>query len=94
MALASAGPYANLHLDPDTTTPASYHSVFYRPGALPTAQPTASKHCQLSKISTAIKGFLSLTGWHIQLQLKLISTEACRFHNNILNMSLTDAVEC
>jgi len=26
------------------TTPASHHSVFYRPDALPTAQPTASKH--------------------------------------------------
>jgi len=27
------------------TTPAPHHSVFYRPGALPVAQPTASKHC-------------------------------------------------
>jgi len=27
-----------------TTTPASHHSVFYRPDALPAAQPTASKH--------------------------------------------------
>jgi len=27
-----------------TTTPAPYHSVFYRPDALPTSQPTASKH--------------------------------------------------
>ena len=26
------------------TTPASHHSVFYRPDALPAAQPTASKH--------------------------------------------------
>jgi len=25
MAVASAGPYANLHLDPDTTMPASHH---------------------------------------------------------------------
>jgi len=41
--VASAGPYANLHLDPDTTTPASHHSVFHRPDALPAAQPTASK---------------------------------------------------
>ena len=46
MTVASAGPYANLHLDPDTTTPASHHSVFYRPDALPVAQPTASKHLQ------------------------------------------------
>jgi len=27
MAVASAGPYANLQLDPDTTTPASHHSI-------------------------------------------------------------------
>ena len=26
------------------TTPAPHHSVFYRPAALPAAQPTASKH--------------------------------------------------
>jgi len=35
---------SNLHLGPDTTTPASHRSVFYRPDALPAAQPTASKH--------------------------------------------------
>ena len=28
------------------TTPAPHHSVFYRPDALPAAQPTASKHCR------------------------------------------------
>jgi len=27
-----------------TTTPTSHHSIFYRPYALPAAQPTASKH--------------------------------------------------
>jgi len=27
------------------TMPASHHAVFYRPDALPAAQPTASKHC-------------------------------------------------
>jgi len=38
--------YANLHLAPDRqiTMPAAHHSVFYRPGALPAAQPTVSKH--------------------------------------------------
>jgi len=43
VAVASAGPYANLHLDPDITMPASHHSVFYRPDAFHAAQPTASK---------------------------------------------------
>ena len=44
MAVASAGPYASLHLAPDITMPVPHHSVFYRPDALPVAQPTASKH--------------------------------------------------
>jgi len=32
VAVASVGPYANLHLAPDTTSTAS-HQVFYRPDA-------------------------------------------------------------
>ena len=43
-ALASAGPYASLHLAPDRTMPAPHRSVFYRPDALPATQPTVSKH--------------------------------------------------
>jgi len=35
--------YASLH-PMQTTTTTSHHSVFYRPDALPDAQPTASKH--------------------------------------------------
>jgi len=31
------------------TTPATHHSVFYRPDALPAAQPTVSKRYQKSK---------------------------------------------
>jgi len=51
VAVASAGLYASLHLIPENhaniiiiiiTT--SHHSVFYRPDALPAAQPTESKH--------------------------------------------------
>jgi len=34
---------ASMHLT-QTTTLTSHHSVFYRPDALPAAQPTASKH--------------------------------------------------
>ena len=46
VAVASTRPYASLHLQTDTT-PAPHRSVFfsfYRPDALPAAQPTASKH--------------------------------------------------
>ena len=32
------------HRSRQITTPAPHHSVFYRPDALPAAQPTASKH--------------------------------------------------
>ena len=32
------------------TMPAPHHSIFYRPDALPAAQPTASKHWRLSEI--------------------------------------------
>ena len=39
MAVASAGPYASLHLAPDRTMP-----FFSRPDALHAAQPTASEH--------------------------------------------------
>jgi len=43
LAVASAGPYTNLHLTPDT--PASTPPIsFYRLDALPATQPTTSKH--------------------------------------------------
>ena len=44
MAVASAGPYASLHLAPDRHRASTRHSVFYRLDALPAAQLTASKH--------------------------------------------------
>jgi len=34
----------SLQTDNNASTPAPNHSVFYRPDALPAAQPTASKH--------------------------------------------------
>jgi len=51
VAVASAGPYASLQLAPDihTSTPPL---CFYRPDALPAAQPTVSKHIQGVLIAT------------------------------------------
>jgi len=47
MAVASAGPYANnLHLAPDRRPHQHLINQFYRPDALPGAQPTVSKHCK------------------------------------------------
>jgi len=37
------------------STPASHHSFFYRPDALPAAQPTASKHWRQTWIENTIK---------------------------------------
>ena len=44
VAVASAGPYASLHLAPDRWPCRHPTTVFYRTDALPAAQPTASKH--------------------------------------------------
>jgi len=44
-AVESAGPYANnLHLAPDRYHTNTSSLNFYRPDALPDAQPTVSKH--------------------------------------------------
>jgi len=57
-AVASAAPRSR-----EITTPAPYHSVFYRPDALPAAQPTASKHWRVRQIIiTIIIGAV----WHIE----------------------------
>jgi len=43
--VASAGPYANLHIAPDKQPRQQRTTLFfYRPDALPAAQPTVSKH--------------------------------------------------
>jgi len=45
MEVASAGLYANqLHGSRQTTMPAPRHSIFYRPDAVPDAQPVVSKY--------------------------------------------------
>ena len=46
------------------TTPASHYSVFYRPDALPAAQPTASKHWRHSLSLTSVKSRLVLLFWY------------------------------
>ena len=49
----------------EITTPAPHHSVFYRPDALPVAQPTASKHGRLSGYSSSQHTYLSAMGTHM-----------------------------
>ena len=50
VAVESAGPYCkSAPHSRQITTPAPHHSVFYRPDALPAAQPTVSKHWRHQK---------------------------------------------
>jgi len=51
VAIASAGPHANLHLDPDITTPAPHHSVFFQAGC---------PSCHLTNSIKALKAFKAL----------------------------------
>jgi len=49
------------------TTPTSHHSVFYRPDALPAAQPTASKHWrQTSNTKPLLNNWCAFAVWHLQ----------------------------
>ena len=59
VAVASAGPYASLHLAPDKQAHQHPTTVFYRPDALPAAQPTASKHWRQTLESNASAGCCS-----------------------------------
>ena len=57
------------------TTPAPHHSVFYRPDALPAAQPTASKHWR-QMYSQLIKNKL----WGSSQIKPRLSAYLCKFH--------------
>ena len=53
------------------TTPASHHSVFYRPDALPTTQPTASKHWRyfmLCGVCSHIEGAETKHSWPLIIE--------------------------
>jgi len=54
------------------TTPAPYHSVFYRPDALPAAQPTVSKHWRQYSCSINTLNILYVI-WHHP-----VSAASCR----------------
>jgi len=80
------------------TTPAPHYSVFYRPDALPAAQPTVSKHWR-QVVYSALKLFLEtftvnrfrLRSWladkHLQSAMKV---ECSQFSPNIEQMAIKD----
>jgi len=54
------------------TVPAPHHSVFYRPDALPAAQPTASKHWR--PVCTSDNKSIYLDSWHVISKSKKVRT--------------------
>ena len=64
-----------------TTTPAPHHSVFYRPDALPAAQPTASKHWLIT--AHEMLEIVSLCGFGT----KSMSKKGIWFFLNIANIA-------
>ena len=72
-----------------TTTPAPHHSVFYRPDALPAAQPTASKqwrHSHTRTIVNLISPPEAQASWaYVLLMFFLIFSDFCQ--TNYLNIS-------
>ena len=72
-----------------TTTPASHHSVFYRPDALPAAQPTASKHwreCKNLKTKKKIINFSDNNLFCICLHIHFTALGESSTHEEGINM--------
>ena len=92
MAVASAGPYASLSAprSRQMTTPATHQSVFYRPDALPAAQPTASKHktAQITaKISASLRLSVSDVNFPTMANLRYGGLIRLMFHAQALNIN-------
>ena len=60
------------------TTPAPHRSVFYRPGALPVTQPTASKHWR----ETLITAIIITTITMIHIGVSIIRSKHTLWHTN------------
>ena len=77
--------YMQVRISSQTTTPTSHHSVFYRPDALPAAQPTVSKHWRLEN-----EALFSANLWisFTKKQIKLLGL-IIHFLSSQLNMRIT-----
>jgi len=58
----------------ETTTPAPHHSVFYRPDALPAAQPTVSKHWRQTQNNNFLKFHKLSVSFKIKQTIRYCST--------------------
>ena len=75
------------------TTPAIHRSVFYRPYALPAAQPTASKHWRHKKTETKLKRFTCKTKLH-QLSISESAITMLRHTQQLSADCIPYAVPC
>ena len=77
------------HRSRQITTPAPHHSVFYRPNALPAAQPTASKHCSVMLCSGVNSSeCLATVCWQARLRLaELVEKEDVNEAMRLMEMS-------
>ena len=75
VAVASARPYASLHLAPDRW-PCQHPTsqFFYRPDALLAAQPIASKHWRQYFLADNIEKCIDIVSWHSWLYRLYINT--------------------
>jgi len=74
------------------TMPANHHSAFYRPDALPTTQPTASKHwrqhiCAVAKCINASAKIVALLANLLKHTYKAYDNKASYYHHNVRRTS-------
>ena len=71
------------------TTPAPHHSVFYRPDALPAAQPTASKHWRQNHRQKRLLCINSVTAISLPMAFVDISVEGWYLCVLLISMQVT-----
>ena len=100
VAVASAGLYATLHLAPDRQ-PRQHPNAqfFYRPDALPAAQPTASRHWRQHvrhRYAVLKCNYKTTTNLILKRQYILFNSDAsrlkCRIQNKTFHLFVTSTV--
>ena len=78
------------------TTPAPHHSVFYRPGALPAAQPTVSKHWRhlQARLVQTKYSVTKILKWKIQQYNKNSPAPDCSEILGLINVRVLLAFAC
>ena len=74
------------HRSRQMTMPAPHHSVFYRPDALPVAQPTVSKHWRGDRSYYAVYHNTRVTGAMVNCIMEIWKTALCACYFNVPNV--------